>query len=116
VKCLQGDLLEPLPERVHLIVANLPYVTTAEWQELMPEIRDHEPRQALDGGKDGLDLVRALLASAGPWLEPGGVLMLEIGAGQGAAAEEAASKDFPGAEVLVEQDYAGLDRVVVVAT
>ncbi|HSJ56920.1 MAG TPA: peptide chain release factor N(5)-glutamine methyltransferase [Anaerolineae bacterium] len=116
VTCLQGNLLEPLPERVHLIVANLPYVTTAEWQELMPEIRGYEPRQALDGGQDGLDLVRALLANAGPWLEPGGAVMLEIGAGQGEAAVGAAREYLPQANVSVEQDYAGLDRVVVLET
>ncbi|MBN1659252.1 MAG: peptide chain release factor N(5)-glutamine methyltransferase [Anaerolineae bacterium] len=116
VHCLQGYLLEPLPERVHLIVANLPYVTTAEWAELMPEIRDHEPRQALDGGEDGLDLVRGLLASAGPRLEPGGTVMLEIGAEQGEAARAAAHEQFPQARVHVEQDYAGLDRLVVIET
>lgn len=110
---LQGDLLDPLPEPVHLIVANLPYVTTAEWQELAPEIRNHEPRTALDGGEDGLDLVRRLLASAGPWLEPGGAIVLEIGAAQGDAATTAAREHFPEARVCVAHDYAGRDRMIV---
>ena len=116
VHCLHGHLLDPLPGPVHLIVANLPYVTTAEWLDLMPEIRDYEPREALDGGSDGLDLVRALLATAGRWLGPGGAVVLEIGAAQGEAATALARHHFPDARVTLAQDYAGLDRLVVIET
>jgi release factor glutamine methyltransferase len=89
-------------------------VTSDEWEGLAPEIRDYEPRGALDGGPEGLDLISRLLETAGPWLRPGGAIMLEIGASQGAAVVELAREQFPGASVEVFQDYAGLDRVVVI--
>ena len=115
VRCLAGDLLTPLPEAVHLIVANLPYVARDEWAALAPEIREHEPRQALDGGPDGLNLIRRLLATAPSHLWPGGAVLLEIGAGQGAAVIALARRHFPQAAVRLLPDYAGLDRVVVVS-
>ncbi len=114
VHCRQGDLLAPLPGPVDLIAANLPYVTTGEWAELLPEIRDYEPRAALDGGPDGLDAIRRLLATAGPYLRPGGALLLEIGASQGAAVTALARRYFPAADVQLHRDYAGLDRLVIV--
>ena len=116
VLCLQGDLLTPLPEVVHLICANLPYVGSEEWGALAPEIREYEPRAALDGGPGGLEVIRRLLATAGPHLRPGGAVLLEIGAEQGPAARALAGEHFPGARVEVHQDYAGLDRLVVVQT
>lgn len=115
VHLLHGDLLESLPGPVELIAANLPYVATGEFAELMPEVRDYEPRVALDGGPDGLDVVRRLLAQAPKHLNPGGSVLLEIGAGQGAAARELARDAFPGAQVDVLQDLAGHERVVVIA-
>jgi len=114
VHCLASDLLSSLPGPVHLIAANLPYVTTGEWTGLIPEIRDHEPRAALDGGPDGLTLIRRLLATAGPYLQPGGALLLEIGATQGAAVTALAREHLPQGHVQLYQDYAGLDRLVVV--
>ena len=114
VRCWQGDLLAPLPGPVDLIAANLPYVTTGEWEALPAELHDHEPRAALDGGPDGLDAIRRLLASAGPYLRPGGALLLEIGASQGAAVTTLAQHCFPAADVRLHRDYAGLDRVVIV--
>jgi release factor glutamine methyltransferase len=114
IRCLPGDLLAPLPTPVNLLTANLPYVTTEEWQSLAPEIRDHEPRAALDGGPDGLALIRRLLAAAPPHVQPGGAILLEIGASQGAAVTAFARKSFPRAKVELFQDYAGLDRLVVV--
>lgn len=114
VRCLRGDLLVPLPGPVDLVAANLPYVTTGEWEQLPPEIHDYEPRPALDGGPDGLWLIGELLATAGPWLRPGGAILLEIGAGQGKAVVALARQHFPQAEVQLYQDYARLDRVVVV--
>jgi release factor glutamine methyltransferase len=116
VSCLQGDLLEPLRGPVDLITANLPYVTTAEWEDLPPEIRMHEPRSALDGGPDGLAFIRRLLSTAGPYLRPNGAILLEIGASQGAAATALARDSFPQATVTLHRDYAGLDRLVVVDT
>jgi release factor glutamine methyltransferase len=116
VHCLQSDLLSALPGPVDLITANLPYVTSEEWPDLAPEIRDHEPRAALDGGPDGLVLIRRLLATAGPCLRPGGAFLLEIGASQGAPVTALTRKHFPQARVQVHQDYAGLDRLVIAST
>jgi len=76
VRLLAGDLLEPLPEPVDVIVANLPYVSHAEYERLPPEVADYEPRHALDGGPQGLDYIERLLASAHGHLNPGGVILL----------------------------------------
>jgi release factor glutamine methyltransferase len=116
VRPLQGDLLAPLPGAVDIITANLPYVTTGEWETLPPEIRLYEPRGALDGGPDGLGLIRRLLATAGRCLLPGGALLLEIGASQGEAVCTLARQSAPQSTIRLYQDYAGLDRLVVVQT
>ena len=115
VPCLQSDLLTALPAPVDLITANLPYVTSEEWEGLTPEIRLFEPRAALDGGPDGLDLIRRLLATAAPHLNPGGAILLEIGASQGAAVTTLARELFPLADVQLVPDYAGLDRLVIIS-
>jgi release factor glutamine methyltransferase len=77
----QGDLFEPLPAalrgRVGLLVANVPYIPAGEIALLPPEARLHEPRAALDGGADGLDLLRRVAAGAPAWLAPGGHLLIE---------------------------------------
>ena len=79
VEVREGDLLGPLAgERFQVIVANPPYLTTAEYAALDPAVRVFEPREALESGADGLDATRALLAGAGPLLEPGGFLALEL--------------------------------------
>jgi release factor glutamine methyltransferase len=114
VCCLRGDLLKPLPEVVDLIVANLPYVTTAEWEALPPEIRVYEPRPALDGGADGLAFIRRLFEAACSYMRPAGAILVEIGASQGEAVIALAREPCPTAEVTLCQDYAGLDRLVVV--
>lgn len=77
----EGDLDTPLPDRlrgqVDLVVACPPYVPTCSLRLMPPEARDHEPRVALDGGEDGLDVVRRLAAVAAGWLGPGGHLLVE---------------------------------------
>jgi release factor glutamine methyltransferase len=83
---LTGDLFSPLPRtlrgRVHLVVANAPYVPTDAIERMPPEARLHEARVALDGGADGLDVQRRLVAAAPEWLAPGGHLLVETSAGQ----------------------------------
>lgn len=116
VRLLAGDLLEPLPEPVDVIVANLPYVSHAEYERLPPEVADYEPRPALDGGSQGLDTIERLLTSAVWHLNPGGVILLEIGATQGQAVTALAQRHWPHAAVELRQDYAGLDRMVTVRT
>jgi release factor glutamine methyltransferase len=110
----EGDLLEPLIEPVQVIAANLPYVTTAQWENSPHEIHDHEPRLALDGGPHGLDVVRRLLTQAPTRLAKVGGLFCEIGAWQGDDARELAREAFPRARVEVARDLAGRDRVLAV--
>jgi release factor glutamine methyltransferase len=115
VTFLEGDLLQPLLERdIHLdlIMANLPYIPSDEVPMLA--VSKHEPLMALDGGSDGLVLVRRLLSQAVTLINPSGLTLLEIGAGQGTAAQALAQTVFPNAHVTVELDYAGLDRLVVI--
>ena len=116
VRTLQSDLLEQLPRPADAIVANLPYVRSDELPSLQPEIREHEPRQALDGGPDGLGPIRKLLAQADQHLAPAGAIFLEIGAEQGMAACDIARQHFPNGNIQVLPDYADLDRVLVVQT
>lgn len=82
----QGDLFDALPAslrgRIDVLVANTPYVPSAEVALMPPEARDHEPRATLDGGPDGLALLRRISAEAGTWLAPGGHLLIEVSARQ----------------------------------
>ena len=114
IRFISGDLLKTLNERVNVIVANLPYVTTADWKALPPEIREHEPRLALDGGEDGLRVIERLLQQAPGRLTPSGVLLAEIGHNQGRAAKAAARTVFARAAVKIVPDLAGRDRVLAV--
>ncbi len=93
----------------NLLVSNPPYIPTAEIDRLEPEVRA-EPRLALDGGKDGLDAVRAITAMAPKLLAPGGLLALEIGSKQGKAVAELL--DTAGfSDVQIKKDAAGLERI-----
>jgi release factor glutamine methyltransferase len=112
VTFLEGDLAEPLAGKApfSLVVANLPYIPSGELAALPAEVRV-EPSLALDGGPDGLALVRRLVADAPPLLGPGGVLALEIGAGQAAAtAELLGGAGFT--DVQTRRDLGGVERVV----
>jgi release factor glutamine methyltransferase len=112
VTFVEGSLLAPLQPLApfDLLVANLPYVPTEDVAGLPAEIRC-EPRLALDGGQDGLDLVRGLVAGAAAVLSPGGALVLEIGAGQAEAT--AALLGAAGLEdVRSRRDLGGIERVV----
>ena len=114
VTFIQADLLEALPEPVDLIVANPPYVAHQDWPSLPPEVRAHEPRLALDGGPDGLDLIRRLLHQAPTYLRPAGAILVEIGATQGPAAARLARQAFATADVTVQTDLGGRDRVLCI--
>ena len=91
-RAYEGDLFDPLPEslrgRVELLLANAPYVPTRDIALLPPEAREHEHLLALDGGADGLELHRRVIAGAPTWLAPGGRLFIEVSEAQ---AEVAAS-------------------------
>ena len=107
----QSDLFSEIPERFDVITANPPYIESAEIESLSVEVRDHEPRLALDGAADGLAFYRRLAAESGAHLKPGGRLYLEIGMAQGAAVasllEAAAFSDIQSI-----RDLAGRDRIV----
>lgn len=109
---LEADLLPPVVEpRPVLVCANLPYVASGDLAGLAPEVR-HEPRAALDGGPDGLDVVRRLLDRLPGVLAPGGLALLEIGADQGPAALAEAAARLPGWPAEVRPDLAGRPRLL----
>lgn len=107
----RSDLLDQISGTFDAIVANLPYVTTAELAELQPEIARFEPTLALAGGEDGLDLVRRLAADAPARLKPAGLLALEIGAGQ-AEETERILRENGFVRTEIHNDLAGHGRVV----
>ena len=95
-----------------MLVSNPPYIQTQVIEELMPEVREHEPRLALDGMADGLYYYRSILSQCREYLNPGADLLFEIGADQGEAVSGLLLKaGFTGIQVV--KDLAGLDRVVL---
>jgi release factor glutamine methyltransferase len=114
IEFVEGDVLVPVERRADIIAANLPYVTTEDWLATPPEIREWEPRGALDGGVDGLRCIRRLFRQAPEKLARNGALFAEIGDRQGKAARSLAEEAFPEAEVEVRPDLAGRDRVICV--
>lgn len=108
---LQSDLFEKVEGKFEIIVSNPPYIASAEVEKLMPEVRDHEPRMALDGTEDGLYFYHRIIEEAGKHLVSSGMLFFEIGYDQGQAVSELMRTEGY-CEVQVVQDYAGLDRVV----
>ena len=109
---LQSDLFEKVEGKFEIIVSNPPYIASAEVDKLMPEVRDHEPRMALDGTEDGLHFYRRIIKEAGKHMVNSGMLFFEIGYDQGQAVSELMRAQGY-REVQVVQDYAGLDRVVL---
>jgi release factor glutamine methyltransferase len=114
VRCVQADLLAPLSGDLHLIVANPPYLGRACLDTAPPEVARWEPREALDGGPDGLAVIRRLLSMAALRLAAGGALLVEIGAEQGQKVAALARRHFPGATAGIARDLAGRDRVLFV--
>ena len=110
VSLLVGDMLDPLPEPVDLIVANMPYVRESELPRANPA--SSEPRLALDGGSDGLEKIRRLCSQVSDRLRPAGRFLLEIGKGQGRAVTTFLHNLFPSAKVELTPDLSGIDRVV----
>ncbi|MFI9007722.1 putative protein N(5)-glutamine methyltransferase [Actinosynnema sp. NPDC053489] len=112
-----GDLYEPLPVslagRVDVVVANAPYVPSGAIGLMPSEAREHEPLVALDGGVDGLDVQRRVVAGAVRWLAPGGRLLVETGARQAAGTVEAFARGGLRAEVLSDEE---LSATVVVGS
>ena len=110
-RLVQGDLFEPVTGTFDLIVSNPPYIASAEIETLTPEVREHEPRMALDGTADGLFFYKRIVQESPSYLKEGGWLCMEIGYDQGAAVQQLMeARGF--VTVSVIKDLAGLDRVV----
>jgi release factor glutamine methyltransferase len=110
----RGDFRDPppkgLPAPADVLVSNPPYIPTAVIPGLMPEVRDHDPREALDGGPDGLDAFRVLADGLPSWLKPGGILAVEIGDEQADQCMELFGPHLVGARIA--RDLAGLPRIL----
>ena len=117
---LEGDLFAPLENYVSsktkdrlfdIVVSNPPYIETEEIKVLMPEVREHEPLLALDGGEDGLSFYRKIIQKAPEYMRKGAHLFLEIGCKQGEAVRTL-MQEAGFSQIQILKDYAGLDRVV----
>ena len=114
VALLQGDLLEPLPERLDVLLANMPYVASRDAATLARDVRSYEPSLALYGADDGLGHLRRLFAQAPEHVNAGATLILEFGYDQRSAIVALARETFPGCDVTVGADYAGWDRYAII--
>jgi release factor glutamine methyltransferase len=111
---VQGSLLDPIRPPVDLVASNPPYVPSASFDALPPEVRNYEPAAALDGGPDGLSVITRLVDQARRALSPGGWLVFEFGDGQEAGVRAAIS-DRPGLELVrIRDDLRGIARTAVV--
>jgi release factor glutamine methyltransferase len=111
IKFMRGNLLEELPERVDIVVSNPPYLRTAEIPNLSPEVQ-MEPVSALDGGPDGLDVIRILIEKAPGYIKPDGCILIEMDPEQVETANAFALDVFPEGRISVHKDLFGLDRVM----
>lgn len=115
VSFLQGPLWEPVAATggfFDLITANPPYVTSGEWPGLPPDVRDHEPRLALEAGPEGLDVIGPIIVGSRAFLRPLAWLLVEIGAGQGPAVMALAQAAGIFSRIELLRDLAGMDRVL----
>ena len=108
---IQSDLFSRIRGRFDIIVSNPPYIPSAEIQTLQREVKDYEPRLALDGGADGLDMYRRIAKDASKYLNRGGVLIMEVGAGQ---AQEVVKLFKSCAYSMILKDFNNIDRYVKV--
>jgi release factor glutamine methyltransferase len=114
VQFCQGDLFGAAPPdaRFDLVLSNPPYIPTARLDTLEAEVRDHEPRRALDGGADGQDFYRRMAAEAGAWLRPAGCIMIELD-DEGAPATREIFQCEKWRIEGVEKDYRGQERILI---
>ena len=118
IEWLEGDLLAPLRGRlsegaVDVIVSNPPYISESDWAGLEPEVRVFEPRMALVGGEQGTEFHERLLRESREFLVPGGLLIMEMGAGQAATVRQLAEQTGGYTALRVIEDAAGIERVVM---
>ena len=113
---LKGDLLHPLKNRkIDVIVANLPYLTTKQWLSTKPDIRKYESREALDGGKDGLNYIRELLYQALKRKDIKAIILEMGGKRQANKIKKIAKTLWPKCKIKIKKDLRGLDRVVIIS-
>jgi release factor glutamine methyltransferase len=114
ISFIHGNLFEPLGTNFlfDLIISNPPYIKHGDLIQLQPEITDWEPVEALDGGEDGLDYYRCIIAGAGHHLHGNGLLVFEIGVDQSGAVKQMAEHEgFR--DVILKTDFAGIDRILI---
>jgi release factor glutamine methyltransferase len=113
----EGDLFDPLPDalqgRIKILLSNVPYVPTGDVRLLPPEARIHEPRVTLDGGSDGLEVLRRVTAEAPLWLAPGGHLLVETSERQAPLAVEIFTRDGLTPRVATSEEF---NATVVIGT
>ncbi len=109
-----GHLFEPVKgERFHLIISNPPYIKSGDIENLQPEIKLYEPRDAIDGGEDGLDCYREILSQAKDYLYPKGLIMFEIDENQGVILKELA-KSYGFKKIKIKKDYSQKNRIALI--
>ncbi|TAH74918.1 MAG: peptide chain release factor N(5)-glutamine methyltransferase [Anaerolineaceae bacterium] len=111
VNFIQGDLFERVVGNYDIIVSNPPYIRNEELKSLMPEVKDHEPKQALDGGPDGLIFYERIINDLHRYLNPGGYVYFEIGYDQGEAVKEMLYEAGL-VDIIIKKDFNELDRIV----
>jgi release factor glutamine methyltransferase len=134
IEFLQGDLFKALErdastghssgfssgfnsnDYFDFILSNPPYIASGELNDLQPEVAEHEPRSALDGGPDGLDAIRRIVKEAPKYLKPGGRLIMEIGFGEAEAVKELLKSSGRYADFEIKEDLNGIERMVVAIT
>ncbi len=114
VTFVSGNMLDALEDRGRFdaILSNPPYIRTGDLETLQPEVRDHEPKTALDGGPDGMDFLRNIISGAYRFLKPGGMLLLECGEGQGDVLKRFAEESGQYSTITIIRDLAGKDRFI----
>ncbi|MDD5312324.1 MAG: peptide chain release factor N(5)-glutamine methyltransferase [Dehalococcoidia bacterium] len=113
---IRGDLLDPIDRKLDMIVANLPYIAEAELGCLQAEVACHEPGIALQGGADGLQVMRRLIGQASGKIAAGGAVLLEIGAGQERGVTGIVHDLMPGSTIELIKDFGGINRVVRISS
>jgi len=113
VKIVKADIFPDLIQRYDCIVSNPPYIQTGQLKSLQPEVSLYEPWQALDGGRDGLKFYRLISKKLKNFLNPGGLLAMEIGQGQGAKVREMLKISNPGLKIEMIKDYSNIQRIAL---
>jgi len=112
ISLLKGNLLSLLPRPVDVVVANLPYIAEGDLQGLPVEVSCYEPDIALNGGGDGATVINRLLRQVRGKVNPGGIVLLEIGSGQQSKIFKMVKRVLPDSEIVLREDLAGIKRVV----